>query len=137
VANWLGNSITVYAPSQKGNATPIRTITGSETKLANPTGVAFDSSGYLYVANSDPSAVIVFAPGADGDVLPVRSLTAYLYSPLGLALDTAGKAYVSNGDADDPPFVTVEEAGSKRKLPSRMIEGKKTMQQIPFGISVR
>lgn len=55
----------------------------------------------------------------------------------GIALDASGTAYVSNGDADDPPFLTVEEAGSKRKVPSRMIEGNETMLQIPFGIFVR
>jgi hypothetical protein len=137
VANWLGNSITVYASSQRGNATPIRTIAGSDTKLSNPTDVALDSSGYLYVVNSEPSVVLIYAPGANGDVSPVRSLTAYLYSPLGIALDSAGRAYVSNGDADDPPFVTIEEAGSKRKLAVRTIEGTKTMLQIPFGITVR
>jgi sugar lactone lactonase YvrE len=132
-------SITVYGPSQHGNAKPIRKIVGDNTKLSDPAGIALDSSGYLYVVDgiNGYDDVGVFAPGADGDVSPVRFLHGYFYSPIGIAIDAAGNAYVSNGDADDPPFLTVVPSGSKGHEASRMIGGKRTRLQDPFGIYVR
>ena len=40
VANRNGNSVTVYAPNANGNVAPIRTITGSNTQLSAPSGLA-------------------------------------------------------------------------------------------------
>src|SRR5262247_4012969 len=47
------NSITVYAASAIGDATPSATISGASTGLNGPFGVAVDGTGKIYVANSN------------------------------------------------------------------------------------
>ena len=82
-----------------------------------PTGMAFDSSGNLYVANCEicytgipgnaPDQILVFAPGG---TVPIRTITANLNGALGVALDANNTLYVENcincyvgGEQDIPP----------------------------------
>ena len=68
--------ISVFAAGASGNVSPIRTITGSMTKLVYPEGIALDSMGNIYVA-SDPrssTSILVFAAGANGNVEPIRTI---------------------------------------------------------------
>ena len=65
-------SITVYAPDAIGNALPARTVSGPNTGLFVPCGVALDSAGNIYVANSD--SITVYTPNASGNVAPVRTI---------------------------------------------------------------
>src|SRR5260370_5835745 len=68
VANFNGNSATVYAAGATGNATPIATIAGSNTGLTRPHGIAVDAPGRLYVANiANPNTITSYAEGADGN----------------------------------------------------------------------
>ena len=106
-------SITVYAPGAQGNAAPVRVISGQNTGLVDPVGLALDSAGYLYVANGyfvpDQTGnfvftgeVLVFAPGASGDVAPVRIISGsktLLSKPAkGVAVDSQGWIYVTDRD---------------------------------------
>jgi DNA-binding beta-propeller fold protein YncE len=43
--------------------------------LQQPHGVTLDGAGYLYVADCDSNAILVFAPGANGNVAPVRTIS--------------------------------------------------------------
>lgn len=45
-------SVTVYAPGSDSNSKPIRRISGGNTGLIFPSGIALDSSGNIYVLNS-------------------------------------------------------------------------------------
>ncbi len=51
---------------------------GSKTHLWNPDAIAVDKAGYLYVGNEPivpgppPASIVVFAPGANGNVAPVQ-----------------------------------------------------------------
>lgn len=69
--------------------TPLRAIVGPHTGLYQPSAVAFDAEGNLYVANtglsSSDGSVTVYPPDADGDVAPSRTL-AGLDHPFGLAI---------------------------------------------------
>src|SRR5262245_18444645 len=69
-----GGSITVYAAGASGNATPMYTITGSNTGLNYPCGVALDAIGQLYVANYDSNSVSVYPVGANGNATPVVTI---------------------------------------------------------------
>jgi hypothetical protein len=73
-------SLTVYAAGANGNVAPIRTISGSNTRLTAPRGIALDKHGAIYVVNCCVahyyySAVLVYAAGANGNVAPIRAIS--------------------------------------------------------------
>jgi hypothetical protein len=70
------DSVTIYAAGSNGNVAPTATISGPLTQLKQPSGVAVDSIGNIYVAN-DVSAdgkhldsITVYPPGSNGNVAP-------------------------------------------------------------------
>lgn len=66
------NRIDVYDIQDDGSLTgPSRSIVGAHTGLDNPTSIAVDSLGQLYVTNSHKLSI--FAPGASGDATPLQS----------------------------------------------------------------
>ncbi|HET6895914.1 MAG TPA: hypothetical protein VFH72_11085 [Candidatus Baltobacteraceae bacterium] len=72
------------------NLTPSRFIAGSNTKLANPTDVAVDSAGTIYVIDAgtgpNTSMLLIFAPTANGNVAPTTAIALPAGSATGLAL---------------------------------------------------
>lgn len=73
-ADGTTTSLVVYAPGARGNAKPVRVITGPATGLnnnASDTGVGRDGSVYVNTGNG----VAVFPPDADGNVAPARLIT--------------------------------------------------------------
>ena len=100
-------SITVYAAGANGNAAPVRTIGGSNTRFLNPFGIALDDAGNIFVSSfgntdagpSNPQSTIVsFTPSQNGDVTPATTILGegYLSEPLGLAVNVAGQIYAAN-----------------------------------------
>jgi hypothetical protein len=96
--------VTVYTAGSSGNATPIQTISGSNTGLSDILGIALDAAGDIYVSSSaqnGPGAqsVNVFAPAATGNVATLRTISGALTGishPYQLATDPAGNLYVAN-----------------------------------------
>jgi hypothetical protein len=66
--------IAIYSPTASGTSTPARLITGSLTQLANPEDITVDAAGNIYV--SDATSILVFPPGANGNVAPSRVITS-------------------------------------------------------------
>lgn len=66
-----------YANGAHGKATPINTIAGSRTGLAQPLGLAFAANGNLYVGNNTNSAanIEVFSPTASGNSAPIATIS--------------------------------------------------------------
>jgi hypothetical protein len=60
-------------------------IAGPRTGLTCPVGLAVDSGGHLYVANTFGGVVSAFAAHAVGDVAPLRSFTAATSSTRAIA----------------------------------------------------
>jgi hypothetical protein len=90
VAN--GHSILVFAPDAHGNVAPIRTIKGPHTGLTNCVSIAVDPTGIVYAGNffaqDQDGHITVHAPGADGDVAPLRTITGDLkFGIAGLAIN--------------------------------------------------
>jgi hypothetical protein len=83
--------VSIYAPGtgQNGNQAPIGTITG----LNRPEGIAFDSSGNLYVVSLD--RIQVFPPGADGVTAPASPSKVIVGSNTDLV--TCYGMFVANG----------------------------------------
>ena len=75
-------SVRVYSPGSVGTSTPIRVISGSATLLnasASPNALAVGNDGTIYLAmisTGDIPGLLEFAPGSNGNVAPVRTLSA-------------------------------------------------------------
>jgi hypothetical protein len=83
-----GSAIKVFAANANGFPTPLHTISGSDTLLNGPAGVAVGSSG-IYVADSSTPALTSYAVGANGDIAPLRDVTGsmtMLAAPVGVAI---------------------------------------------------
>jgi hypothetical protein len=81
------------------SSTPIRVISGTSTGLDVPIAVALDSSGNIYVANSQGNSVTVYGPNANGNQPPIRVISGSstgIVLPQGLAFDASGNLYVTN-----------------------------------------
>ena len=70
-------------------------------KLNHPIQMTFDRDGNLWVANLGGWRITEFAPGASGNVPPIRIIEGGktgLLQPVGIAVDGDGNVYVSNFD---------------------------------------
>lgn len=74
--------------------------------LGNPTGMAIDAAGNLYVANYYGGDVTIYPPGSTA---PSVTLSQGLTTPNGLAVDTNGDLYV--GNKGNPPSILVYPPG--------------------------
>ena len=131
-------SITVYSSGSTGNATPTATISGSNTGLNAPRGIAVDAAGRLYVANHGDSSIKVYPAGATGDVAPIATIAGSntgLTSPGTLVLDAAGRLYVANDGAE--PSITVFAAGATGNVPpTATLAGASTGLNSPSGMAL-
>jgi hypothetical protein len=127
--------VTVYTAGSSGNVAPIQTISGSNTLLSNIFGIAVDTPGNIYVSSTainGPGAgtVNVFAPGATGNVAPIRTISGALtgiYRPFGLTVDPTGNLYVMNETTASSWAVSVfAPAANGNVAPLRTITGSHT-----------
>ena len=91
-------SIAVYERTARGNARPVRVISGPATKLNWPAQIFFDQvHDELFVANDGDHSVLVFSGAATGDAGPVRVIagaSTHLANPTGVWVDAANNEVV-------------------------------------------
>lgn len=98
----FNGNITVYAARANGDAKPLRTLQGSKTKLACPSGIAL-ANDRMYVVNTGNGAqprVTVYAAGAHRNAAPIQTIIGpktELHIPLGIAVGD-DHLYVANQD---------------------------------------
>ena len=142
----LRGDISIVPPSLEGKA-KVRMISGTAandvTRLDDPSGLAVDHDGNLYVVNSGSQSIAVYGPHADGNVPPIRTISGEktkLDSPQGIALNAAGKIYVTNdggigpGAADSINVYAPNTNGNV--APIATIAGPNTQLKLPQGIAV-
>lgn len=135
-ANEKGNSVTVYASGATGNAKPLQDISGSETGLAMPFGVAVDGSGNIYVTNNGEDTIDVYAAGATGNVAPLRSIIGEpYYYPKGIAIDPInGDIYVAKPLGNAIVIYAPNASGNAKPIGS--ILGSQTGLNGPVGVAL-
>lgn len=92
-------AIKIYRRSASGNATPVRQIAGDKAQLNGAYDAKMNVDGRVWVAFGEAELISVFAPGANGNVAPERTITADwagpgLWEPELLSFDRAGRGYV-------------------------------------------
>ena len=138
VANFNGNSVTVYSRSASGNTAPLRTLSGAATGLNGPRNVALDlTNNELFVVNQSTPSVTVYSLTASGNTAPLRTLSGAatgLDGPIGVALDlTNNELFVANGT----PSVTVySRTASGNTAPLRTLSGAATGLNVPLGVAL-
>jgi len=113
VASQGGSNGAVYAFNPDGATRPLQTIVAG---ISEPTGIALDSTGTLYVANSGNNTVAAYAAGTTS---PSKTLTDGISAPQGVAVGTDGTIYVANeGSSPSAGSGTVTEYPSGKNSPS-------------------
>ena len=94
VTNQVNNAVDVFKAGATGSAKAKRTL----LLQFEPTSVAVDANGYLFVGGSTNGYVAVFAPGAHGSATPVQEIALPDRHPdiNGVAVDGAGNLYMSD-----------------------------------------
>jgi hypothetical protein len=133
-------SVTEYAPESNGEVSPIATISGSATNLLEPTGLAIDSLGDLWVVNASGS-ILEFAPGSNGNVSPVTVIAGSntgMTVPSGIVVDVAGNIWITNEQlSTTPASVAMFTAGSNGNVtPAVTIAGSNTGLSNPAGLAI-
>jgi sugar lactone lactonase YvrE len=78
--------------------------------LSNPTDVAVDSTGNVYISDTSHSRILKVASDGTTSTLTITGLSPVLSSPGGLALDGAGNLYIA--DSGNARIVKVVPSGS-------------------------
>ncbi|MDP9025504.1 MAG: hypothetical protein M3N13_09035 [Candidatus Eremiobacteraeota bacterium] len=111
------------------NIAPLRTISGAASGLGQPSGIAIDGSGNIYVSDSAAAAgvlpagscakatcpaVLIFPAGANGAVAPkaIAGPLSLLNAPSDVKLDKAGNIYVADTTASGTGVVYVFAPGT-------------------------
>ena len=138
VASGFTSAILGIAPNSNGNVVPNISISGSNTGLGFPTGLALDATGNLYVANqgtTGPSSIEEFAAGSNGNVAPLRTIagkrTAFT-NPSGITVDAGGDIYLV--DQSLGKILVFDSGAAGNAWPRRIITGPST-QQV-YGLAV-
>jgi hypothetical protein len=126
-----------YAPGANGNVAPAVVLPAdSITQIVSPTFAGVDTPGNVYVnsTGSNPS-VLVFAPGATGDVAPIRSMQL----PVNYHVTTVyEEALIADGTVGlgNPAIAVFDANGSGPQQPLRVISGAKTKLNQPAGVAI-
>jgi hypothetical protein len=98
------NAVDFFGAGANGAATPIKSISGTNTELSTPYQAAFDGNGNLYVLNAGNSSVSIYAATAIAgsgtlNIAPTAVITSSASAidhPVALAVDSTGRVYVGN-----------------------------------------
>jgi DNA-binding beta-propeller fold protein YncE len=128
-------SRTENTPRGVSTSTPKRTIAGENTNIEFQSSVWVDpKTGEIYAVNNDTrDTTVVFGPGADGDVEPVRSL----HTPHGafgiVAAEPHGELLLAV--QHDSAIVAYQKQSTEKDAPVRLLQGDRTRLADPHGLA--
>ncbi len=96
------NRVLAYRAGSSGDATPSWTLSGAMTGLEEPSSIAVDAEGNVYVLNRGSPSVTVYSRGSRGGTVPSATIfgpATQLHSPRAIAVDPAGNVYVADSSA--------------------------------------
>jgi hypothetical protein len=144
--------VLAFPRSSDGNVTSSAIISGDQTGIDSPAGVALDPRGDIYVADAgrykvgrdDFSAGIrVFSAGSNGNVPPIATISGSNTgldgrTVRGIAVDSDGNIYVTSDGCDSMcSSITIFKAGSNGNVkPRAVIAGDKTGLHSAGGIAI-
>jgi hypothetical protein len=130
-------SVLVYAAGAHGNVPPTQVITGSNTELYNPFGIAVDGNRNMYVSNYDNSSISVYAAGATGNVSPTQTISGYytvMTGPGKIAVDANKNIYVS--DYAEGQLLVFAAGANGDVAPTQIVTGPNTGLTSPWGMAL-
>jgi len=129
--------IAIFTGHANGSVAPSRYILPGLSGLEFPEALATDSAGNLYVVNVHSnwqSTILVFAPGATGDVAPLRTLNV---SANGIAVDSAGNLYATVNAAGNTAIEVFAPGAAGNDAPIRTISTQATgLARLTGGIAL-
>lgn len=128
-------AVLFFGRNANGNVSPAGEISGSQTMLDQPSGLAMDSRGNVYVANYNNS-ITVYAAGAEGNVAPIRTIAGdktKLTGPGGLVVDSHDRLYVADNQSNTITIYSPNANGDV--APVRTIAGSSTNLYAPWGLA--
>jgi hypothetical protein len=130
------DSITGYAPSASGAATPVATISGPDTGLSGPAGVAVGPTGTVYAVNTANDSITAYAAGSNGDAAPSATISGPstgLDGPSSIAIGS-GQLWVTDPASNVVEAFDTSDQGNA--LPAETIHGWRTKLHHPTAVAV-
>jgi sugar lactone lactonase YvrE len=133
IADSINFAVDIYdgATALTGAVNASRSLSGSNTGLAQPDGVQVDGIGRLIVANNNPPSITIYPNAAtvNGNSLPVstvRGASNTLQGPSQILVTPGNELYVADGVQGAVPIFAGFNAANGTLTPNRNITGSKT-----------
>ena len=145
---WASNStndtVVEFTPAQlasSGSPSPEVTISSHTTSLTYPTGVAFATSGDLWVANDTNTTLVAYTPSqlaSGGSLVPATTISG-LDGPWQVAFDNQGNLWVGNNENSTVAGYSPSQlsTGGATLVPANLIAGTTTTLNGPLGVAVK
>jgi DNA-binding beta-propeller fold protein YncE len=131
VGNPFAQAILTFRGGASGNEKPVRVIQGPKTQLGMPDRIAVDAvNNEIYVPDGDN--ILVFPRDGNGDVAPIRILSAEGWDASGIDVDPIHNAIVVSGSYKEPggkrrnALLIFNRTAQGKAQPTAIISGPRT-----------